>query len=148
MVPKMSEIADQLQALIPSSLDNIVRKNRDQAAIRLSSDAEIAALAADIHGHEVKDVFDDWRLISLALLRSPGGIIILLGNRRSDGSPAGTSKVLRIDLASNLAVTQNSMYGLGQRGIGEPNEDQLIHLCAQLNGWGAGKHLGIPPFFF
>lgn len=143
----MRDVEEQLQALTPSSLDNIIRENRDQAAICLSSDAEIAALAADIHGHEVKDVIDDWRLISL-VLRGPGGIIILLGNRRSDSSPAGTSMVLRVDLASNLAVTKNSMYGLGQRGIGEPGENQLIHLCAQLNGWGVGKHLGIPPFFF
>lgn len=144
----MSEVANQLKALIPSSLDNIIRENRDKAEIRLTSEAEIASLATDIHGYEVKAVIDDWHFVSIVLLHEQGEKIMLLGNLRGDGNTFGSSKVLRIDLASNLVVTHNSVYGLGQKGVGEPDMHQLIFLCTQFHRLGLGEYFGVPHFFY
>lgn len=52
--------------LIPKSLDDVIRKNRELVELGLSTPNEIRALQAEVQqGLPIKDMIDDWHLISL-----------------------------------------------------------------------------------
>lgn len=141
-----------ITTLIPQSLDDIIRKRRGEAALRMASESDIEALKADIDHDLTNDVVDDWRLISI-VVKAPGGIelvkvLLLGGSRNHDGAPWITSQVRKIDLARNVLITDNSIYGLGRRGEGEPNRHHLIAVCAAFHKWGFGETFGVPHFFY
>lgn len=147
----MDKITENISELIPQSLDDIIRKRRDEAKIRLAFESEIDALSAEIHFDQTNDVFDDWRLIAI-VVKTRSGIemvkIMLLGDSRNRECPRITSQVQQIDLLRNVLITRNTMYGLGRRGIGEPSTYHLISVCAALHNWGSGEAFGVPPFFY
>lgn len=49
-----------LSVLIPKSLDDIVRNNRDKAEIRLATEAEIGALFTTLTPAQVKRRIEGW----------------------------------------------------------------------------------------
>lgn len=142
---------EQLEMLIPETLDDIVRRNRHLCTIRLSTSQEVAVLDKNIivpDGLVPKDEFVDWRVICLDRAAQLGGPIhVLLGYARLRINLM-TSPVVAI--GNGHAITESgSLYRLSsERGEGEPSVDQLVLLCAGLNSWGWGPALGVPAFFF
>lgn len=60
------ELVQTIDALIPKTLDEVIRKNRNLVEWGLSIADDIQALRAEIQpGLPVKDILDDWRIISL-----------------------------------------------------------------------------------
>lgn len=146
----MSEERLSLESLIPKSLDDIIRKNRNLFALGLASAEEIKALQSEIQpGLPVKDVIDDWRLICLRDLKKGTGIVFLLGDSQKEAVNWMTSTAIRIDLSQNVLATKSgSIYALGTPGVGEPHRDHLIHVCATFHYWGMGVYFDMPPFFY
>jgi len=143
------DIARKLEALIPKSLDDIVRAHRDQARLRLAGGEEIMELYCEIRPGQVKDRLEDWRFIALQLLEAGEVQVMLLGNKASDGQARITSLVRQVDLDRQLVVTQSgSLYQLGKPGKGEPPFEHLILVCAAFHNWGFGHYLGVPCFFY
>ncbi|MHB1491444.1 MAG: hypothetical protein ACYCTH_13275 [Cellulomonas sp.] len=143
-------LLQNIEGLIPKSLDDIFRQNRDLAELGLSSLIEIAALEAEIQpGMPVTDVFDDWRFISLRDKLTGRVQVILLGVAQKRGSERITSEVVRIDLRENSIFTRSgSHYGLGTQGIGEPPMRHLILVCAAFHRSKMAELLGVPHFFY
>ena len=144
----MSDLAQQINDLIPKSLDDIIRQNRDQAELCLATDAEIMALHDEIRPGPVKDWMEDWRFITLHVMSTRDAQVMLLGHT-SIGHARITSVVRQIDLDRQLVVTNSgSLYRLGRPGEGEPPFYHLAMVCAAFHSWGFGRHLGVPHFFY
>lgn len=145
------DLGDQIAALLPKSLDDIVRINRQYLMIRLAMEREIMVLHHEIVPNRLPVmVLADWRLVAFDM--SAEGIhridISLLGDRPYGGVRI-TSPVRKIDLDRQLVITHSgTLYGLGKRGEGEPPFDHLAMICAATYSWGWGAAFGIPHFFY
>ncbi|TCV81216.1 hypothetical protein [Sulfurirhabdus autotrophica] len=146
---KEDQLAEKLNDLIPKSLDNIIRQNREMAELRLATDAEISAIEKNIQGQDmVKDAINDWRLISLCVKTLNLSQVLLLGKSEQEKCPWITSQVISVDFGRGLVYTKSgSLYKLLNRGEGEPPSEDLIRICAALHLWGSGPLLGVPHFF-
>ncbi|HXA48165.1 MAG TPA: hypothetical protein VNW52_11090 [Burkholderiaceae bacterium] len=144
------ELSENTSELLPKTLNDIIRTNRDHAELRLAKTVEIDALVGIIDKTAVlKDEIGCWRLISLIDKEKHTVQILLAGDSRLRKHPAITSPILRIDFAKGYVLTKShSVYKLGNRGLGEPPEDDLLCLCAALHQWGAGAALGVPNFAY
>lgn len=148
--PIDNELVQNIDNLIPKILDDIIRKNRELVELGLSTDDEIQALYAEMPpGLPVKDIVNDWRLISLREKKSGLAQVLLLGRSQNENFAWVTSSIVKIDLNRNCVMTKSgSYYGLGSRGDGEPPREQLMHVCATLHKWGSGTFLGVTHFFY
>lgn len=144
----VDEKSANISSLIPRKLDDIVKQNRDKVSLRLASDSEIRAMKAEIIFDNIpRATLDDWRLVAVEF-HSHHTDLILIGKRRDNEYPWVTSVVREVDLERNVLRTENSFYGLGVRGTGEPASYLLMCICAALHKWGIGKSLGVTPFFY
>jgi len=139
-------LTENTTELMPKSLGDIIRLNRDLAELRLAKTAEIDSLVGPVDiPAGVKDEIGNWRLVSLIDKTNHTAQVLLVGDSQARKHPAITSPVLRIDFAKGIVLTRSqSIYKLGTRGLGEPPEDDLLCLCAALHRWGSGIALGVP----
>lgn len=136
-----------IQALIPKSLDDVIRKNREHFQLRLTTDEEIFDLYKTITPNEPKDIVDDWNLITLH--SADGSITWLLGDVRRKGRPRITSDVTGINFDRSFITTRSgSLYQLGNHKNGPPTQEELFLVCATFHHWGFGAGLGVPHFFY
>lgn len=140
-----------LQDLVPKSLDDIVRANRDKLRLAFATEEEMMSLELDIpSGGPVRHTLEGWNV--LMMHASAGGKVQsvpkLLGSVEGTGQCWITSTVKGIDLDTGLVQTENSLYRVvGPRSF-EPSMHLLIHVCVFLNQRGGGPFLSIPPFFY
>ncbi len=140
----MDTLKQQLEQILPKSLDDIVRTNRDKMRIYVSTDEELAALRASVPIQPVKGVITEWNFITLFLVESSSPMVYLTGVNRAMRSSWMTSLVVGID-GDAVATNSGSLYKLsGDRS----DQLDLEYICATLNLWGIGQHFGVPPFFF
>lgn len=145
------DLQQRLEALIPKTLDDIVRFRRNHMTIRLATDMEIMELHHEIVPNRAPSmIINDWRLV--AFVMSDDGFqrvdISLLGDKDTGGVRI-TSPVRMIDLDRQLVITQSgTLYGMGKAGQGEPPFDHLVMICAATHSWGFGALFGIPHFFY
>lgn len=135
------ELAQHINALLPKSLDDIVRINRQHMTIRLATEKEIMELHHEIvPDREPKMIIDNWRFVAFekSLDTFHRVDISLLGDRPDRGVRI-TSAVRKIDLDRQLVITHSgTLYGLGKPGDGEPPFDHLAMICAAAHSWGWG----------
>jgi hypothetical protein len=151
-------IEEALEQMIPKSLDDVVRKNRNAFQIGLATPTEIAIRGTVIKpDRDTRDTIEQWNIIAFRTLglRPDTGLEGILSSRLSLlGRAAGTrgswltSEVVQIDVDGGLVLTRNSLYRLGSRGEGEPPPDDLICVCAVMHSWGIGELIGAPGFFY
>ena len=134
----------------PKFLGDIIRTNRDHAELRLAKTQEIDALIGAIDTTlEAKDEIGNWRIVSLIDKEKQTAQLLLIGDSLTRRHPAITSPIQSIDLVQGLVLTRSrSVYKLGDRGLGEPPEEDLLCLCAALHQWGSGETLGVPHFSY
>ena len=138
---------------IPTCLDNIIRKNREQGSLHLSTAAELQALHCSI-GAEFppNKILYDWTLITLTTAKSAtqtAEVIFALGYTKHPKRVIMTSAVLGMDQAQGLIHTRNSVYALDPAStrLGEPSQDGLMMVCTKLVASGVGQYFGIPALF-
>ena len=139
----------KLGEMIPTSLDDIFRVNRDHGALSLATEADLRALAGLIEPGPVRHTLVNWMLIKLSLQlpeQARTEIYWLFGFRTENGRRWITSEVQGVDLERMLVKTNNSLYSIA----GAPGDESDIYLpalCATLNRWGIGRHFGVLPFY-
>ena len=140
------DLSENTSELVPKLLGDIIRANRDHAELRLAKTSEINALVDSIDSTlGAKDEIGNWRMVSLVNKENQTAQLLLIGDSMSRRHPAITSPILSIDFARGLVLTKSrSIYKLGDRGLGEPPEEDLLCLCAALHSWGSGEALGVP----
>lgn len=147
------QLGAQLAALIPKTLDDIVRINRDACAVRLATAEDISPCEREISlaSCVLKDRLSDWRLICIDT-RPVGGAaqVFVVGQAQAAGTVWNTSSVIGIDRRTGVVLTRSgSCYLLlGPQAEGEPPIDDLIHICVTFHKWGFGQALGVPHFFY
>lgn len=140
-----------LQDLVPKSLDEIVRANRDKFRLAFATDEELQLLECGVPaGGPVRHTLEGWNV--LMMHATAGGktqsVPKLLGSVEGTGQCWITSTIKAIDLDTGLVQTENSLYRVvGLRSF-EPSVHLLLHVCVFLNQRGAGRFLGIPEFFY
>jgi hypothetical protein len=145
----LSSLGQQIEALMPKSLDDIIRKNRDLAQLRQTTDEEILELYHEITPGRPKDIMDEWTLITLDAYTSNFRQVMLIGDVRRSGIQRITSVVQQIDMDRQFLITKSgSLYQLGTPKIGPPDEHQLMCICAGFHEWGIGNFIGAPSFFY
>lgn len=138
-------LGSALRALVPNSLDEVIKYHRQHFQLRLTTDEEIFDLYKTITPSKPKDNIDDWNLITLHSL--DGRAILLLGEVRSKGCPRISSDVTGIDLINGFLTTRSgSLYQLGNHKNGPPSKEELFLVCATFHSWGFGEALGVPHF--
>ena len=104
-------VAAQLEAMIPKSLDDIIRANRDQVKLYLTTDQEIMDFYSEVKPGRPKEIIDDWRFITLYVVSTNETQVMLLGDKRSNDHARITSVVRKIDLDRGLVFTDSgSLY--------------------------------------
>lgn len=140
-----------LQDIVPRSLDEIVRTNRDKLRLAFATDGEMKSLEHGVPaGWVVRHTLEGWNI--LMMHATAGGktqsIAKLLGSVEGTGQCWITSTVKGIDLDTGLVQTENSIYRVEGPRLFEPSTHLLIHVCVFLNQRGVGPFLGIPAFFY
>lgn len=140
-----------LQDLVPKSLDDIVRANRDKFRLAFATEEEMKSLERDIpSGGPVRHTLEGWNV--LMMHATAGGKVQsvpkLLGSVEGTGQCWITSTVKAIDLDTGLVQTENSLYRVVAQRSFEPSMHLLLHVCVFLNQRGVGPFLGIPAFFY
>ena len=146
----MPLLDEQLKRLLPQSLNEVITINREIASLRLATADDIAALQCDITADPLspKGTISGWAFIALELRNrhEVGVSVFLTGYSETESSNWMTSRVLGFDEKRGIVTTNSgSVYVL--RGDSTTRVD-IYHVCAMLNSWGLGRHLGIAPFFF
>jgi len=134
-----------LEAWMPKSLDDIIRKNREHFQLYDSTEEELAALeqTREIVGSPT-GTLSSWGFITL---RGPkASYVHLVGIHIEKQCDWMTSPILAVSPDRQQAWTRSgSRYVLsGPR----TTEHSLSNICAVLNTWGHGPQLGVPEFFF
>ncbi len=141
----MATIVQQLEQIIPKSLDDIIRSNREKVRLYLSTETELDALKGAVPIQRFKGEISNWAFITFFLTESGGfPMVYLTGFNKAENSSWMTSLVTAIH-GEAVATTSGSLYRL----IGErTSTPDLEHICATLNTWGIGPMFDVPPFFF
>lgn len=137
-------IADALRAMLPTSLDDIIRINKDKVKAYPSTDIEIEALKGSIPIKFIKGELSNWVFITLFLTAKELPLVYLTGYNKTERSSWMTSQVVAIE-GDLVATKSGSVYKL--KGDKSDKLD-IPFICATLNGWGVGQQLGVPSFFF
>jgi hypothetical protein len=145
----MDEWDKILSGMIPKSLDDVIRINRDIYVLRLADEQQLSAIAGEIWTDSIKDEISNYRLVSL-ITKNPEAVSVHLLGTCSAGHSWITSRVIVLDLERGYAATRSgSIYKLlGPLARDDPDRCELICLCAALNAWGIGQRMGVPEFFY
>ncbi len=142
-------IEEQLQKLLPESVDDIIRKNRDELRLTLATEDELKALGEALADGPVTHRLTGWNILMMHVSSERGHASSprLIGNVVGTGEPWITSHVLGVDFPKGLVKTKNSFYQVtGPRATEE--DTNLLHICAVLHEWGFGARYGVPHIFY
>ena len=143
-------VEEQLQALIPKNLDDIIRLHRDRASLCISTQEDLQPLASNIPLSPTAVPISRWHFITLDADTVPARtrVVFLVGWNDHENRTWNTSPVKRYDAAAGLLVTRsgNTYSTAGPQGT-EKDLD-LRHICIFLRKTGVGDHFGIPAFFY
>lgn len=142
-------VEEQLRALLPKSIDDIVRANRDQLRLALATKDELKALETTIADAPVRHRVARWNVLMLHATTA-GGLVSsprLIGRLVDSGESWVTSHVVGINLEHGLVQTKRSLY----RVIGPRADEQdtdLLRICAAMHEWRLGPRYGVPHIFY
>ena len=143
-----NSLHDAIQNLMPKSLDDIIRKNRDHVALRIATPEDKAPLTRAISPSSEGVRISRWNFLSLEARApvTPVLYVLLVGWRDDAARPWITSPVLIIDPQHGYVFTRSrSVY----RVVGESSEAiDLPTVCAWMHQTSLGEYLGVPLFIF
>lgn len=142
-------LENKLRELLPKSLDDVIRENREQLRLALATAEEMKGLETRIAEGPVYHALKRWNIVMLHV--TDGGKKVssprLVGTVHESQQSWITSHVEAIDTEHGLVQTRNSLYRiLGPRA----DEDalDLLRICASLHEWGLGARFGVPHIFY
>ena len=140
-----------LDNILPKSLDDIIRANRDKCSLSLSTREELAELPS------IVEMMDDQKPIHaklngwyfICIKEFDAKLHFLTGFHEAQDCVWATSVIVALDLEHGHALTKSgNIYQLGTKGEGDPGQAILLHICAQFHNWGIGEKLGVPHIFY
>lgn len=139
-------LKEKIEALIPKSLDDIIRQNREHCQVRHATEADLAPLLGTVPEAYPRLVITRWHLVTIAI-KDEYKVVLLGDICDGTGNTWVTSKVVKLDLDSGyLRTASGSLYLMAKKGEGEPSFKQLALLCSYFNRGGYGSFFGVPEF--
>ena len=142
-------IEEQLQELLPKSIDDVVRENRDKLRLALATEDELKALETTIADVSVRHQLEGWNVLMLHATTASGQVSSprLIGRVVDSGESWITSHVVGIDFGRGLVQTKSSLYRIiGPRA--DETDTDLLRICAAMHEWRLGDHYGVPHVFY
>lgn len=140
----MSTLDETFAKLLPTSLDDIIKINRDKLQLYLSTADELATLQCDIATRPVKAKISEWSFITLNFSEAKKKAIVLAGSNIDQHCTWMTSAVTGIN-DNRVKTHAGSLYEL----VGKSTTDvDLLHMCAMLHRWGMGPLFGVTYIFY
>lgn len=142
-------IEQQLQKVLPNSIDDIIREHRDELRLALATDAELKALETMLADAPVTHRITGWNVLMLHMSSERGHVSSprLIGTVVDISESWITSHVFGIDFEKGLVQTRNSLYRITGPRAAEEDAD-LLRICAVLHEWGIGVRYGVPLIFY
>ena len=141
---------EQVAALVPNSIDNVIREHRDAIEIRFATPDDLAPTAAVIPASTAGVPISLWNLVCFDIHApsATGRHVRLFGRHDIERRTFHSSAIVRLDLASKLLVTSSgSLYRL--EGPGQnPVDMDLVFLCAFMHKTRLGRRYGVPHIFY
>lgn len=142
-------IRAQLQTMLPKSIDDIVRRHRDELCIRIATTDDLAPLLSDSMpiANPQGDI-ESWSLITLdAIIQGQqNNAVFLIGYHTSRCCTWITSRVLKViecGGAKSVLTGSGNLYTMSGT---QSDKIDLTFLCAWLWQNGIGDYYGIPEF--
>lgn len=132
---------DQLR---PKSLDDIIRFNRDEARLYMSTAAELHALGSSRPPRAPRAVIAEGAFITMYFANPGVAMVYLTGLNETEHCSWMTSEVMAIN-GDAVFTRSGSCYRLRGRRSDRPD---LLHICATLHLWGVGRRFGVPNIFY
>ena len=143
-------MTDVLIEEMPTTLDAIVRRNRDRFEVGFATATELAAVTGDIRTQGIiRSEILGWHLIALRDLGQKQMTFHILGHLPG-GTSWITSPVTVIARDHSLVQTANSQYALGRRADAEPDLELVLHVAFSIRRWGLDHayDLGVIDVFY
>lgn len=149
MTDAENAIRAQLEAMLPKSIDDIVRQHREELCIRIATADDLAPLMSDSMpiANPQGDI-ENWSLITLdaTIQGQQDNAIFLIGHHTSRRCTWITSRVLKViecGVANSVLTNSGNLYNM--RGA-QSDKIDLTFLCAWLRQNGIGDYFGVPEF--
>lgn len=141
----------KLIELVPKSLDDIIRKNRNELKLEYVIPDELSTLNQPFKITNLKGTIEDAFLYKRIISGNEIEHIFLVGFMKLEDDRVAyhTSPLKLIDLENRAVLTNSgSHYMITNFSNHNPIQDLLIHICvvAHRDGW--GEHFDVPHFFY
>ena len=144
-------IRAQLEAMLPKSIDDIVRLHREELCIRIATADDLAPLLSDsMPIASPRGDIENWSLITLdaTIQGQRNNAVFLIGHHTSRRCTWITSRVLKvIECGAVKSVLTNSGNLYNMLGA-QSDKIDLTFLCAWLRQNGIGDYFGVPEFIW
>jgi hypothetical protein len=147
-----SNITQQAKDLIPKSLDEIVRINRDMLKLEYANSEDLLKLTTRIKTTSFKGTLIDAFLYKRLTNLSEVEPICAVGYLNTDSGKVAfhTSRVVGVDNDQKIIVTASGSHYMISSFADTRQTDStlLLHIChvAHRDGW--GTHFGIPEIYY
>ncbi len=147
-----SNLIQQVKDLIPKSLDEIVRLNRDILRLEYANPEDVLKLTKRIQATSFKGTLVDAFLYKRLTKLSEVEPICAVGYLITDSGKVAfhTSRVVSLDDEQKIILTNSGSHYKIENLSDTKNTDSnlLLHIChvAHRDGWGA--HFGIPEIYY
>lgn len=149
----MSELiyTGKLEDLIPKSIDDIIRKNRDKLRLESVEKHEMETIHRSLPITNFKGALNDVFIYRRRVLVNDISSIAAIG---WVDTPYGvklrhTSSIVAFDPDANVILTYSgSHYIINNFLQGDPDFSILTFICVMLHHEGIGNYFGVPPFFY
>lgn len=141
----------KLEELIPKSIDDIIRENRDKLRLEIVQKDEMETIYKNLAITNFKGVLNDVCIYRRRILINDLSSIAAIGwiDTPYGGKLRHTSSIVAYDPDSNVILTHSgSHYVINNFLEGDPNFSILTFICAMLHHEGVGRYFGVPPFFY
>jgi hypothetical protein len=109
MTANHDDLKAALERALPCSLDDIIRRGRDQASLGLATSADLERLMGDIVDGRLRVVINGWHLVALRIRATDGEAVYvyLLGYAQATCETWITSNVVSIDMKNGYVRTKS-----------------------------------------
>lgn len=141
-------VNEQVNDLMPKSLDDIVRQNRDKLRLELPTKSDLDSLKFAFQITNLQGVFTKG-FIYKYLVPDTGHFLLFMIGHKVDGGIRHTSNLVGWDPETKVALTRSGSHYILEKFI-DPDTDQtlLAGICAWSHLGPAGKYFGMPLWTF
>lgn len=142
------KMTQALDALVPKSLDDIIREHRDVAILRFATDDDTTPLLAVVTYESDAQDITSWSLITLDIRipEAPLRATMLTGWHSTRGCAWVTSPVLQLDPSTQCMRTRSgTLYHMQGPSSDQPD---VFVICSWLHTTRLGAYLGVLPVFY